>query len=65
MSDRIEEASAEWRAQPPAWPQRDRPVCAWCHEPIVEEEYYRIDREPVCRECVDACKSTAPSGRDA
>lgn len=43
--------------------KRDHPVCAWCHEPIIGTEFYGIDRETVCRDCVEACRQTLPVGR--
>ena len=63
MKQNRETVTAEWD-EAEAWLlQRDRPVCAWCHEPIVGTEFYGIDRETVCRDCVEACRQTLRGGR--
>lgn len=58
-----EAVPAEWD-EAEAWLRaHDRPACAWCHEPIVGTEYYSIDGEAVCRDCVEACRRTAAGAR--
>lgn len=33
-----------------------RRICAWCDEPIFGDEYYCIDGEAVCGDCVEECR---------
>jgi hypothetical protein len=48
----------------PQCPNAEEPApvaeCAWCKEPIYEgDEYYDINGDTICTECIDECKKTA------
>lgn len=63
MNYQPNEITSEWDENETWILGRDHPVCAWCHEPIVGTDCYGIDRETVCRDCVEACRQTLPVGR--
>ena len=35
---------------------KSRLICAWCDEPIFDDQYFSIDGEPVCSDCVEECR---------
>lgn len=54
---------------PSGCPNADEPIpvktCGWCENGIYEgDEYYRLDGEDVCTDCMDSCKTTAERDDD-
>lgn len=44
----------EWLRGPREEDEDERPTCAWCGEPITDEEAYEFPNgDIVCRDCVD------------
>lgn len=44
--------------EPPLEPKEEEPTvvhtCAWCREPIYEDDvYYQIDNDEVCEACIE------------
>ncbi|MBR3289567.1 MAG: hypothetical protein IKI63_02185 [Clostridia bacterium] len=58
MKHTMNVVTSEWDEAEVWLRAHDRPACAWCHEPIMAAEYYSIDGEAVCRDCVEACRRT-------